>query len=306
MRNMPQQTKCKPSCQYYFFENNQAANEWINLIDTHIFLARRRAAVTLKSGPPSALPVPQEQLMVSKIRMESRRRRPVVIFGGFGMTRSHCTRLARLYRRLGAGDILVLTHPLHQMVVPALGERQARKLAAFFASAGYEEEVTVHLFSGSVFLAGRVLRLLPEKTKNAIKSIIFECSPMDCRAENFGRFVSWRLNQRHRFYHTAPFIPLRPLIGLNRRFERELHEERFLIPTGAALHFIQSHDDPIIDPAYVDAYRRDLASRGHRTSGIVHHGARHCRALTDCAAAYHADLRAFLHAQWGISRNRAA
>lgn len=244
--------------------------------------------------------------MVSKIRMEKPQSRPVVIFGGFGMRRSHCTRLARLYRRLGAGDILALTHPLHQMVVPALGDRQARKLAEFFAAAGYEEGVTVHLFSGSVFLAGRILRLLPEKTKCAIKSIVFECSPMDCKAENFGSFMAWRLNQRHRFYHTAPFIPLRPMMGLNRRFEREIHEGRFLIPPGAALHFIQSQDDPIVDPAYVEAYRQDLDSRGYRTSGIVHQGARHCRALTDCADEYRADLSAFLHAQWGISQNRAA
>jgi len=200
----------------------------------------------------------------------------------------------------------VLTHPLHKMVVPALGDRQARKLADFFASTGYKDDVTVHLFSGAVFLAGRVLRILPEETKQAIKSIVFECSPMDCKAENFGRFVAWQLKHRHRFYHTAPFLPLRPLIGLNRRFEREIDEGRFLIPPSAALHFIQSHNDPIIDPAYVDAYRHDLDSRGYRTSGIVHHGARHCRALTDCAPEYRADLRAFLHAQWGLSQGKAA
>lgn len=94
--------------------------------------------------------------MISKKLMEPTRRRPVVIFGGFGMTRRHCTRLARLYRRLGAGDVLVLTHPLHKMIVPALGDRQARKLADFFASAGYKDDVTVHLFSGAVFLAGRI------------------------------------------------------------------------------------------------------------------------------------------------------
>ncbi len=110
--------------------------------------------------------------MRSNIKGEGARRHPVVIFGGFGMKRAHCTRLARLYRRLGAGDILVLDHPLHKMIVPAFGDRQARKLAAFFASAGYEDDVTVHVFSGSVFLAGRILRYLPEQTKNAIKSVV--------------------------------------------------------------------------------------------------------------------------------------
>lgn len=244
--------------------------------------------------------------MRSNIKREGVRGRPVVIFGGFGMKRAHCTRLARLYRRLGAGDILVLDHPLHKMIVLRFGDRQARKLAAFFASAGYEDDVTVHVFSGSVFLAGRILRYLPEQTKNAIKSVVFECSPMDCRAENFSRFVAWRFNRTHKSYFSAPFVLLRPLVGITRRFEAQIREGRFLIPPMAALHFIQSSDDPIIDPAYVDAYRKDLDARGYRTSGTVHHGARHCRAITDCALEYRADLRAFLHAQWGVAQNMAA
>lgn len=244
--------------------------------------------------------------MVSNVTAMVRRGRPVVIFGGFGMKRNHCTRLARLYRRLGAGEILVLTHPLHEMIIPRFGDRQARKLAAFFDSTDFNEDVTVHLFSGSVFLGGRILRYLSEEKKKAITSVVFECSPMDCKAENFGRFVAWRANRKYGRHFSAPFVPLRPLVGITRGFEAQIREGRFLIPPHAALHFIQSSDDPIIDPAYVDAYQQDLASAGYRTSMTVHPGARHCRALTDCPADYRADLAAFLHAQWGIGETKAA
>lgn len=220
--------------------------------------------------------------------------RQALIFGGFGMRPEQCRGIGDFYRQQGAQSVTLLCHSLQQMTVVGLGDRQARRLAQRFASLTPHDEVVVHLYSGSVFIFFRLLSQLPTAARLAIRAVVFECSPMDCQAEQFGRFTSWRLGRDYRRRHAAPFVLLRPLAGITRRFEAEHHAAMRLLDVGTAVHFILCEDDPIIDPDYVQAYQRDLSDRGHATSLTLHRNARHCRALADCPEMYRADLSRFL------------
>lgn len=231
--------------------------------------------------------------------------RRALIFGGFGMEPKHCSQLATLYQKFGAHRVTPLCHSLQQMTVPRLGDRQARKLAREFALLGHHDDVVVHLFSGAVFIFFRMLGYLPEQARQAIRAVIFECSPMDCRAEQFGRFVSWRLDRNYGAHFAAPFLLLRPMAGITRRFEARHRQDMRRIPARALVHFVLCEDDPIIDPDYVEAYRQELTALGHVTSMTIHSGARHCRALTDCRADYQADIAQLLGAHWKMPRSQA-
>lgn len=224
--------------------------------------------------------------------------RLALIFGGFDMQPKHCRDISTLYRQHGAQRVTPLCHSLQQMTVVHLGDRQARRLAQRFAGLTAHDEVVVHLYSGSVFIFFRLLSYLPTAARRAIRAVVFECSPMDCQAEQFGRFTSWRLGRDYRRRHAAPFVLLRPLAGITRRFEREHHAAMRLLDVDTAVHFILCEDDPIIDPDYVTAYHRDLSEKGHATSLTRHRGARHCRALSDCPEPYKTDLSRFLDRHW--------
>ncbi len=227
------------------------------------------------------------------------RRRHALIFGGFGMQSKHCSELAGIYSEHGASEVVALCHPLRQMVVPRLGLRRARKLAGNFARFGQGDDVVVHLFSGAVFIFFIMLKYMPEQARQSIRAVVFESSPMDCGAEQFGRYVSWRLGRTYRPLYAAPFVPLRPMTGITRRFEAQLREGRFILAPEAKIHFIQCKDDQIVDASYIDDYRRQLEARGHDTSERTYSGARHCRALSDCPADYRTDMAGLLHAYWG-------
>lgn len=224
--------------------------------------------------------------------------RQALIFGGFDMQPKHCRGIADLYRQHGAQSVTPLCHSLRQMTVVRLGDRQARQLAHRFASLTAHDEVVVHLYSGAVFIFFRLLGYLPVQARQAIRAVVFECSPMDCQAEQFGRFASWRLGRDYRRRHAAPFVLLRPLAGITRRFERDHHAAMRLLDAETAVHFILCDNDPIIDPGYVTAYHRELSDRGHITSLTLHRGARHCRALSDCPQPYQTDLSHFLDRHW--------
>lgn len=224
--------------------------------------------------------------------------RQALIFGGFDMQPKHCRGISDLYRQHGVQSVTPLCHSLQQMTVVRLGDQQARRLAQRFANLTAEDAVAVHLYSGSVFIFFRLLSHLPIAARRAIRTVVFECSPMDCQAEQFGRFASWRLGRDYRRRHAAPFVLLRPLAGITRRFEREHHAAMRLLDVDTAVHFILCEDDPIIDPGYVTAYHRDLLHKGHASSLTLHRNARHCRALSDCPEPYQADLAQFLDRHW--------
>lgn len=220
-------------------------------------------------------------------------RRRTLIFGGFGMQPSHCERLAEIYRENYGNDVVALCHSLHEMTVPRIGRRRARQLAETL-NQGTDTELTIHLFSGAAFIFGCLLSHLTDEVRNSIRAVIFESSPMGCRAEQFGRFLSWRIGRDYTPKYAAPFVALRPMVGINRRFETRHRRERLLLPAHVRVHFIQCDGDPIIDSGYVETYRRELDAQGHMTSITTHRGARHCRALSDCPVAYRADLTTLL------------
>lgn len=210
----------------------------------------------------------------------------------------HCRGISDFYRQQGAQSVTLLCHSLQEMTVVRLGDRQARRLAQRFATLTPHDEVVVHLYSGAVFIFFRLLGHLPKAACRAIRAVVFECAPMDCQAEQFGRFASWRLGRDYRRRHAAPFVLLRPLVGITRRFEREHHAAMRLLGVETAVHFILCEDDPIIDPDYVETYQRDLSDRGHATSLTLHRNARHCRALADCPDRYRTDLSHVLKRHW--------
>lgn len=224
-------------------------------------------------------------------------RRRTIIFGGFGMQPGHCAKLANIYRKDHGNDVVALCHSLHEMTIPRIGRRRARQLAEKINR--YDDgDLTVHLYSGAVFIFGCLLPLLNDKVRESIRAVIFESSPMDCRAEQFGRFLSWRLGREYTPKYAAPFVALRPMVGITRRFQVRHRHERLLLPSHARVHFIQCANDPIIDSDYVETYRQELEARGHITSLTTHRDARHCRALSDCPADYRADLEGLFDTLW--------
>lgn len=225
-------------------------------------------------------------------------RQRVVIFGGFEMQPRHCQQLAALYREQQSNRVEVFCHSLHEMTIPRIGDRRARRLADWFNRNESDEGLVIHLFSGAVFIFGGVLPYLKDSVLDKIRGVVFECSPMDCKAEQFGRFLSWRLGREYTFNYAAPFVALRPLVGITKRYERRHKHERLLLPTNAKVHFIQCENDPIVDNDYVEKYLQELTARGHETSKTTHQHARHCRAIKDCPKNYQADLRAFLNELW--------
>ena len=228
----------------------------------------------------------------------------VVIFGGFGMQPHHCGQLAALYRQKQSDEVEVFCHSLHEMTVPRIGDRRAQQLAARFNQDESEGGLIVHLFSGAVFIFGCLLPYLKDSVREAIRGVVFECSPMDCKAEQFGRFLSWRLGREYAPKYALPFVALRPLVGITKRFELRHKHERLLLPTSARVHFIQCENDPIVDSGYVELFQRELIARGHEVSHTTHQRARHCRAITDCPKKYQADLREFLNRLWSGEYDR--
>lgn len=229
------------------------------------------------------------------VPVECRATSRALILGGFGMQPDHCRELEKLYRENQIATVTPICHSLPGMTVFRIGDRRARELAQWFNTHCAEDHSVIHLFSGAVFVFGLFLSYLTEQARNAIHGVVFECSPMDCQAEQFGRFLSWRLGRQYSRRYALPFSVLRPLMGINRRFEVAHQRALLLLPTHTKFHFIQSDNDPIIDAAYVEAYGRSLEGRGHTVSMTSHADARHCRALSDRADDYRADLQAFLH-----------
>jgi hypothetical protein len=222
----------------------------------------------------------------------------LAVFGGFGMRFKHCERIARLYSEMdGRIDVertSLWCHSVSEMTIPRKGDRAIRRMVKSFNSPLKDEELIIHLHSGSVFIFFRMLPSFSDAARKSIRSVIFECSPMDCQAEQFGRFLSWTLKRNYGPRHALPFKILRPVFGINRAFESRHRQERLMLPVPARIHFIQCEDDPIVDPGYVARYREELDEQGHYTSLTSHRGARHCRARVDKPEEYRADISVLL------------
>ena len=226
-----------------------------------------------------------------------------VILGGFGMQPKHCQELESLYRENQICAVTPICHSLHEMTIFRIGNRRARELAGWFNAECVEDKSVIHLFSGSVFIFGLFLTYLTDQARNSIQGVVFESSPMDCQAEQFGRFLCWRLGRPYARRYVLPFSVLRPLMGITPRFEKRHQRELLLLPKHTKFHFIHCDNDPVINMPYVESYSQTLRMRGHDVSMATYADARHCRALTDCPADYRVDLRAFLDRTGAVARH---
>lgn len=217
----------------------------------------------------------------------------VAVFGGFGMTTRHLRPLSKLYKKIGVENVSMLCHPLQELCIPAIGTWRARKVAKWLESITSEAPLVIHLFSRSVFLFFRALSYVSDASRQTIVGIIFECSPIDCKAEQFGRYLSWSLGKDYSVKYAIPFTLLRPIFGINRLFESRHQREQLLLPTHAAAHFINCTNDKIVNLDYIRVYQEKLARRGHKTSLTVHNQARHCQAIADNSRLYNEDIRKF-------------
>ena len=222
----------------------------------------------------------------------------VIIFGGFDMQPCHVNRLSKLYRSKNVSEVDIFCHPLHTLSIPLFGGRRALEVAEWMNGLNNDEDKIIHVFSGAAYLFARVAFHLTKQTHKSVKGIVFECSPMDCGAEQFGRFAAWRLEQEYTSTFAIPFKPFCFFTGNNENFKARYRRERMLMPLETKVHFIRCDDDVLIDPNVVDEYRRQLEKKGNITSETIFKNAGHCRAVLDCFDEYRSDVSRFVEMVW--------
>ena len=217
-----------------------------------------------------------------------------ILFGGFDMKPCHLSRLSKLYQKNNLSEVEILCQPLHMLSIPFFGARRALEIAEWMNGLDHNDGNVIHVFSGATYLFARVLSHLTERARASIKGVVFECSPMDCGPEQFGRFVSWRLGRQYSSKYALPFIPFCSFAGLNERFKARYRMERMLLSVDTKVCFVLSSEDQIIDPSFVNEYKLELEKNGNITSMTEFKGAGHCRALLDCADDYRFNLSRFV------------
>jgi hypothetical protein len=206
------------------------------------------------------------------------------IIGGFGMSKQQLLRYMRLYLNMGFAEVKMFTPPMSVMTIPALCEKYAKRMIEIIRT--QDEGIHFHLFSGSVWIFYALNDLCGEDMRRRIHSVVMESTPLDVKAEQFGRFLAWRLKRRYQAVYAIPFMFYRWFVRITPAWENRNRRRMLDVPQHCSLLCVYSKSDQIVDPLYIENYLHVLSIKGVNVKKLVLDQADHCHAIRDCPDKY--------------------
>ena len=216
----------------------------------------------------------------------------VVLLAGFAMSQHHLEKYRGLYGQFGVAGSEGVVPGLACMTVPRLCDRYAKRLAERLDRG--QGPLVLHVFSGAVWIYFALNQFASAGLRRLIVGIVFESTPLDVQAEQFGRFAAWFAGRRYRPAWSRPFVPYRRVVGISARWEARNRAWMRAIPVWVQVLAIHSRQDPVADANYIQRYLDTLASLGCGVSALTLDSARHCLAIRDEPASYRAALGGWL------------
>lgn len=242
--------------------------------DSHPLLDERQ--------PPPTVAVPRATTV--SVHEPLRADLNTLLIGGFGMRMAHLEKYRQLYVGLGVDMTTAITPSVLTMTIPARCEAYATRLAE-----GLERvpgAIRLHLFSGAVWIYYALNALASPQLRDRIVSVVFESTPLDSRAEQFGRFLAWRCGRSYQPWWALPFHPYRSAVGISQRWEAQNRRRMTNLPEHLRVLCIYSSADQVADARYIEAYIAALRLRKLRVTWLRLTNGRHCLAMRDDRQAY--------------------